>query len=72
MDDPKPSELATASMSEVTIEVKDGLPQITIPLPSRNEPCIFALKPVTHTIGDLLHMMRTGKRHNNNKVIIRP
>ena len=36
-----------------------GLPHLTVPLPSRNEPCIFVLKPVTHTIGDLLAMLKT-------------
>ena len=25
---------------------------------SRNEPCVFTLKPVTHTIGDFLEMLR--------------
>ncbi len=32
---------------------------MTVPLPSRNEPCIFVLKPVTHTIGDLIMMLKT-------------
>ena len=27
-------------------------------LQSRNEPCVFTLKPVTHTIGDFLEMLR--------------
>jgi len=44
---------------EVVIEIIQGLPHLTVPLPSRNEPCIFVLKPVTHTIGDLLAMLKT-------------
>ena len=51
---------------EVVIEIIQGLPHLTVPLPSRNEPCIFVLKPVTHTIGDLLAMLKTedpGNRH---------
>ena len=47
------------SKSEVAIEINQGLPHLTVPLPSRNEPCIFVLKPVTHTIGDLLAMLKT-------------
>jgi hypothetical protein len=38
--------------------MEHGLPHITVPLPSRNEPCIFALRPVTHNVGDFLNMLR--------------
>ena len=31
---------------------------MTVPLPSRDEPCVFTLKPVTHTVGDFLEMLR--------------
>ena len=41
------------------MESKNGLPHLTVPLPSRNEPCLFTLKPVTHTVGDFLSMLRT-------------
>lgn len=44
---------------DVAVEIIQGLPHLTVPLPSRNEPCIFVLKPVTHTIGDLLAMLKT-------------
>ena len=40
------------------VEMDHGLPHITVPLPSRNEPCIFALRPVTHNVGDFLNMLR--------------
>ncbi len=40
------------------MRMRHGLPQITVPLPSRDEPCMFTLKPVTHTIGDLLRMLK--------------
>ena len=43
----------------VSVEVVQGLPHLTVPLPSRNEPCIFVMKPVTHTIGDLVMMLKT-------------
>ncbi|TRY64014.1 hypothetical protein TCAL_05575 [Tigriopus californicus] len=42
----------------VSVEMKYGLPQITVPLPSRNEPCVFTLKPITHTVGDFLEMLQ--------------
>ena len=45
--------------TSVTVQVVQGLPHLTVPLPSRNEPCIFVLKPVTHTIGDLIMMLKT-------------
>lgn len=35
-----------------------GLPQFTIPLPSRKERCRFIVKPLTNTVGDLLGMIR--------------
>ncbi len=42
------------------IALREGLPQLTVPLPSRNEPCVFTLKPVTHTVGDLLVSIYTA------------
>ena len=37
---------------------------------SRNEPCIFVLKPVTNTIGDLIMMLKT-EDHGIDRVIVR-
>merc|ERR1711976_993631 len=54
----------------VAVEVVQGLPHLTVPLPSRNEPCIFVLKPITHTIGDLAMMLKT-EDHGIDRVIIR-
>jgi hypothetical protein len=55
--------LCTASPVEqtsprVSVAMLHGLPQVTVPLPSRSEPCVFTLKPVTHTVGDFLAMLR--------------
>ncbi len=62
LDEAKKMEVGTpVTNDEVKVDFRQGLPHITVPLPSRNEPCIFALRPVTHTIGDLLHMLKTGK-----------
>ena len=52
------------------MEVVQGLPHLTVPLPSRNEPCIFVLKPITHTIGDLAMMLKT-EDHGIDRVVIR-
>lgn len=56
--------------AKVTVQVIQGLPHMTVPLPSRNEPCIFVLKPVTHTIGDLIMMLKT-EDPGIDRVIIR-
>ncbi|XP_046391855.1 calcium uniporter protein, mitochondrial [Ischnura elegans] len=47
---------------EVTVEYFRGLPQVTVPLPSRRELCRFTLRPITHTVGDFLRMLRTEDR----------
>ncbi len=31
---------------------------MTIPLPSRNEKCVFSLKPISHTVGDFVDMLK--------------
>jgi hypothetical protein len=56
----KASAIVPHVVQEVKVDIHQGLPHLTVPLPSRNEPCVFALKPVTHTIGDLVAMLRTG------------
>lgn len=43
--------------TEVTIKYIRGLPHVTVPLPSRNEKCQFALRPVSHSVGDFLQML---------------
>merc|ERR1712192_200132 len=39
------------------ITVVNGLPHITVPLPSRHEKCVFALKPISNNVGDFLAML---------------
>ena len=36
------------------MQYKNGLPVVTVPLPSRMESCDFTLKPISHTVGDFL------------------
>ncbi|XP_033339320.2 mitochondrial calcium uniporter isoform X2 [Megalopta genalis] len=47
---------------EVTVTFHRGLPKITVPLPSRREQCVFTLKPITHTVGDLIKMLKKEDR----------
>ena len=44
------------------INIVNGLPHVTIPLPSRNELCVFALKPISNTVGDFLEMLKQEDR----------
>ena len=44
-------------VAEVTVEYFRGLPQVTVPLPSRRERCRFTLKPISNTVGDFLAML---------------
>lgn len=39
------------------MEYHRGLPQITVPLPSRKERCQFTLKPISNTVGDFIEMV---------------
>jgi len=44
------------------VKIVNGLPQITVPLPSRNEKCVFSLKPVSNNVGDFLEMLKYEDR----------
>nr|CAD7427298.1 unnamed protein product [Timema monikensis] len=48
--------------AEVTVEYFRGLPQVTVPLPSRKERCRFTLRPISNTVGDFLDMLRHEDR----------
>ncbi|TMW51477.1 hypothetical protein DOY81_003448 [Sarcophaga bullata] len=55
---------------DVSVEYIHGLPHLTIPLPSRNEKCRFALKPVSHRVGDLIDMLKTEDRGIDRATIL--
>jgi len=44
------------------VKIVNGLPQITVPLPSRNEKCVFSLKPVSNNVGDFIEMLKYEDR----------
>ena len=62
------STMATTEFKKIDdINIVNGLPHVTIPLPSRNELCVFALKPISNTVGDFLEMLKQedrGKTHS--------
>ncbi|KAF8572466.1 hypothetical protein P879_01843 [Paragonimus westermani] len=47
------STTAVVSTEPVRVVLENGLPQFYIPLPSRREICLFTVKPLQHTVGDL-------------------
>ncbi|XP_037813504.1 calcium uniporter protein, mitochondrial isoform X1 [Lucilia sericata] len=57
-------------VGDVSVEYIHGLPHLTIPLPSRNEKCRFALKPVSHRVGDLIEMLKTEDRGIDRATIL--
>ncbi|XP_044268420.1 calcium uniporter protein, mitochondrial isoform X2 [Tribolium madens] len=56
------SDSSDCDEDDVTIEYHRGLPQITVPLPSRRERCRFTLKPISNTVGDFLEMLKKEDR----------
>lgn len=44
--------------ADVTVEYCRGLPQLTVPLPSRREKCLFTLKPISNCVGDFIEMLK--------------
>lgn len=43
---------------------------MTVPLPSRNELCQFTLRPITHSVGDFLEMLRAEDRGIDRATIL--
>lgn len=54
----------------MTVTYTRGLPQVTVPLPSRSELCQFTLRPVTHNVGDFLDMIRSEDRGIDRATIL--
>ncbi|KAK4879004.1 hypothetical protein RN001_007150 [Aquatica leii] len=76
-----PNEVSTSSSSssdsdqtdqdedDVVIEFCHGLPQVTVPLPSRKEKCKFTLRPISNTVGDFLEMLKKEDKGIDRAVI---
>ena len=43
---------------DVTVDYRDGLPVVALPLPSRRESCEFTLKPISQTVGDFTKFIK--------------
>ncbi|XP_065334289.1 calcium uniporter protein, mitochondrial isoform X1 [Cloeon dipterum] len=50
------------SSAGVTIHYSQGLPVVTVPLPSRKERCRFTLRPISHSVGDFQEMLKKEDR----------
>lgn len=46
------------NISDVTVDYRDGLPVVALPLPSRRETCEFTLKPISQTVGDFVKFIK--------------
>ena len=66
---PPPVTASSGLKSIKDISIINGLPHVTVPLPSRNELCVFALKPISNTVGDWLEMLRQEDRGIDRAVI---
>ena len=62
--------LNATSAAGVTVTYHRGLPKITVPLPSRQEHCVFTLKPITHTVGDFLRLLKKEDRGIDRAVVM--
>nr|XP_017028829.1 calcium uniporter protein, mitochondrial isoform X4 [Drosophila kikkawai] len=60
----------TDQKNDIYVEYVNGMPHMTVRLPSRNELCQFALKPITHNVGDLLTMLKAEDRGIDRAAII--
>ena len=49
-----------------------GLPRFHLPLPSREETCIFALRPLSNTIGDLARAIQEEDRGVDRVAFLSP
>ncbi|XP_074648570.1 calcium uniporter protein, mitochondrial-like [Tubulanus polymorphus] len=46
------------AVDDVTVSYHNGLPVISVPLPSRIEKCQFTLKPISHTVSDFITFLQ--------------
>ncbi|KMY97940.1 calcium uniporter protein, mitochondrial isoform X2 [Drosophila simulans] len=60
----------TVQQNDIYVEYVNGMPHMTVRLPSRNELCQFALKPISHNVGDLLAMLRAEDRGIDRAAVI--
>lgn len=54
--------MAISVSADVTVVYQNGLPVISVRLPSRRERCQFTLKPLSDTVGVLLQQLQAEDR----------
>uniref|UniRef100_A0A1I7T452 Calcium uniporter protein n=1 Tax=Caenorhabditis tropicalis TaxID=1561998 RepID=A0A1I7T452_9PELO len=50
------------SSQQLVVRFEYGLPLLDVPLPSRNEPCQFTMRPLSDTVGSLCDFLRQEDR----------
>lgn len=48
--------------ADVEVRYRNGLPTLAIPLPSRQERCLFTLRPISNNLGDLIQFLQAEDR----------
>ncbi|XP_017556888.1 calcium uniporter regulatory subunit MCUb, mitochondrial [Pygocentrus nattereri] len=48
----------SAPSNDITVQYRHGRPVLALPLPSRQEKCLFFLRPMLMTVSDLIHDIR--------------
>jgi hypothetical protein len=51
--------ISTCSLIAVSITYKNGLVTFTLPLVSKNEECLFTLKPINDTVGHFVEYLKS-------------
>ena len=54
----------------MTVKYVRGLPQVTVPLPSRRERCLFTLRPVTNNVGHFVEQL-LREDHGIDRVVLK-
>jgi len=52
----------TTSGSEIRVRYEHGLAILSVPLPSRDENCLFTVRPITSTLGDFIDQLQAEDR----------
>ncbi|GMR45507.1 hypothetical protein PMAYCL1PPCAC_15702 [Pristionchus mayeri] len=57
------SAVGAASSTKIVVQFRNGVPTLTVPLPSRREElCLFPMRPLTENVGILCENMKTEDR----------
>ena len=68
----EPSYVCGSFRSDVTVVYQNGLPVISVRLPSRRERCQFTLKPISDSVGVFLRQLQEEDRGIDRVAIYSP